>query len=242
MTEAFWGGERAKRMHPRLVAELLLDSEEFHEEPAAMMRYLREAGYSPDYIRCKGYLGSNGEEVVCILPFTSADMESVAGLGIRRRLDQEDHDVSAQATIVRMANGVRPVDFTALAVREGEVRGFGPARFDELATDGVRAIGTQLAGRRQIQRITMVRASKGRAIAAAAVEDLAREERDIGFISPSEYQTIINDVEFYADIARIHSYLSAVDENGNGGCKACCSSSCYACSSCSCNIDIVVAV
>jgi hypothetical protein len=226
-------------MHPRLVAEMLLDSEEFHDEPAAMMRYLREAGYSPDYIRCKGYLSSNREEVVCVLPFTSGDMESVAGLGIRRRLDQEDRDVSAQATIVRLANGVRPVDFTALVVRRGEVRTFGPARFDELQTEGARAVGTRLAEGQDIPRRELVRASKGRAIAAAAVEDLAREERDIGFISPSEYQTIINDVEFYADIARVHSYLSAA-EGGNGGCKACCSSSCYACSSCSCNIDIVL--
>jgi hypothetical protein len=237
MSESFWGSDRVQRVHPRLVAELLLDSIELHDEPQRMMRYLREEGYSPDFIRCKGYLGLSGEEVVCILPFTSDDMEAVAGMGVRRRLDQEDEDVTAHATIVRTANGVTPVDFTALDVRDGDVRTFGPARFDELIADGVRAVGARLAGGREVRRSALTRLTKGRAIAAAAVEDLAQDERNIGFISASEYQSIVNNVEFYADIARVHSYLAAADDNGGGGgCKGCTSSSCYACTSCSCGI------
>lgn len=236
---AYWGGDRAQRIHPRLTAELLLDSIEQFAAPARMYKYLKDAGYNPSFVRSKGYVGASGTEAVLILPFVADNLESVAGLSINRRLDTEDADVDASATIVNLANGVTATDFTVLTTEDGKIQRMGPASFDQLRTEGVREVATSLApgGSKALKTTGLPRVSKGRAIAAAALEDMATEERDVGFISESELQTVLQDTEFYADIARVHSYLASTSEaKAAAGCKYCTSTSSYACTSSSCLI------
>jgi hypothetical protein len=237
--DSYWGGERVERVHPRLTAELLLDSIEFHDEPATLFKHLKDAGYSPSFVRSKGYVGQSGDQVVLVLPFVSDDLESVAGLSVNRSLDLREESAGANATIVNMMNGTRPRDFTVLTVERGELQSIGPTSFDALRTDGVRAVAARLATDRDRPdaRTADARVSKGRAIAAAALEDLTREEADVGFISQSELQTVLRDTELYADIARVHSYLAATSEaKAAAGCSYCTSTSSYACTSSSCMI------
>jgi hypothetical protein len=241
----FWGGDRVQRLHPRLVAELLLDSLEFHEEPRVLMDYLRGEGFHPDFVRSKGYVGLSASEAVAILPLLSFDLSRVAGIGVRRSLSEpdEEEDVGASATIVRLAHGVEPLDFTVVAVERGKVRTLGPMGFGRLREADPREVAMELATaaeRRKLDGLRLTRVTRGRAIAAAAIEDLAREEADIGFISESEYTHLSKDAELYADVARLHSYLSAVSTGraAGDGCKYCTSTSSYVCTSTSCNITI----
>jgi hypothetical protein len=241
---SFWGGDRVQRLHPRLVAELLLDSLEFHEEPRVLMDYLRREGFYPDFVRSKGYVGLTATEAVAILPMLSFDLSRVAGIGIRRSLDEpDDEEVGASATIVRLAHGVEPLDFTVVAVERGKVRALRPMSFDRLREGDPREAARELASaaeRRKLDGIRLTRVTRGRAIAAAVIEDLAREEADIGFISESEYNHLSKDAELYADVARLHSYLSAVSTGRakGDGCRYCTSTSSYVCTSTSCNITI----
>jgi hypothetical protein len=240
----FWGGSRVERLHPRLVAEMLLDSFEFHEEPRALLGHLREQGFYPDFVRCKGYVGATTTEAVAIVPLLSFDLSRVAGIGIRRSLvDPDEKEASGTATIVRLAHGINPIEFWLVTADGGKVREVGPTPFRRLIEEGAREVASSLVparDRRKLKSLNLGQMTKGRAIAAAAVEDLATEERDIGFISESEYHQLVKDAELYADIARLHSYLSAValaSEDGEKvGCKYCTSTSCYVCTSCSCII------
>jgi hypothetical protein len=118
-----------------------------------------------------------------------------------------------------------------------------PMSFDRLREGDPREAARELASaaeRRKLDGIRLTRVTRGRAIAAAVIEDLAREEADIGFISESEYNHLSKDAELYADVARLHSYLSAVSTGRakGDGCKYCTSTSSYVCTSTSCNITI----
>jgi hypothetical protein len=169
----------------------------------------------------------------------------VAGLGVHRTLAESDEPATATATIVRLAQGVHPVEFELLTMQKGEVRTFGRMAFDRLREEDPRRLAMDLASqgeRERMGRLKLGRLTRGRAIAAATIEDLAREERDIGFISDSEFTTLTKDAELYADVARLHSYLSAVSSTeAKAGCSGCTSTSSYVCTSTSCNITIGLA-
>jgi len=208
-----------------------------------ILDHLRGEGFYPDFVRCKGYIGLTGTEVVAILPMLAWDLSRVAGVGVRRSVvEVEGEVVAGTATIVRLAHGVDPLDFACLYVEQNEVKTFGPMGFDRLKQEGPREIVRELLPpreRRRLEDVTLARLSRGRAIAAAAIEDLAREERAIGFISESEFHQLAKDAELYADIARLHSYLSAISvvrADGDGGCNYCCSTSSYVCTSTSCHV------
>jgi len=229
-----------RRLSPRVSAELLLDARDT-DEPRQLMSLLRERGFTPDYLRSKSYVADGPKRnVVSILPFEHEDMTAVAALSVQRDLDEEDGELAASATIVRLHGAATPTDFTILQIRDGDVLSLGPTLFRTLQENGLpdalqaMLSGTQLAGPQRLPRV-----ARGRGIAPIALADLVDDEVRLGFTTPEESNRITADSDLYTDVARLHSYVSQSGGGGAGGsrgCSYCTSTSCYACTSCSCGI------
>jgi hypothetical protein len=236
-----------RRLSPRVSAELLLDAQ-VADEPRQLMKHLRDQGFAPDYLRSKSYVARGPRRnVVSILPFGDQDLTAVAALSVQRDLDEEDGELAASATIVRLRGAASPVDFTILQVRDGEVLSLGPVPFRALQEDGPSgALTAMLSGTQLTAPQRLARVARGRGIAPIALGDLVDDEVRLGFTSPEERSRIVADADLYADVARLHSYVSqsrAGNNGGSTGCSYCTSTSCYACTSCSCGIlsEVVVA-
>ena len=82
-------------------------------------------------------------------------------------------------------------------------------------------------------------------VVPVVLKDLADDEVRLGFTSVQERDRVVADGDLYADVARLHSYLSQSRAGeASVSCKYCTSTSCYACTSCSCGIlagDVVLA-
>lgn len=224
----FWETELVKRVHPRLAAEMLLDAQDCSDDGRLLLGYLREHGFSADYVRAKGYLGD--PFVVAILPLYHQDMTAVASLSVRRNVaNLDDHQMPARATIVRLSGAATPVDFTILAVEKGKIREMGPITFSELTQQGVSGVLKRSGCEGALKRIT-----KGRGLAPVALEDLVNDELKLEFLSRSEAHRILSDASLYTDLARLHASIGAESFS----CEHCTSTSCYACTSCSCGINL----
>jgi hypothetical protein len=226
------------RFSSRVSAELLLDAQAA-DEPRLLMEYLRERGFTPDYLRSKSYLSSGPtRNVVSVLPFGSEDMTSVASLSVQRDLDEEDGDPAGSATIVRLYGAATPIDFTILQVRDGQVLALGPAAVRSLQEGGVADVfGGFLAENKFVGPQRLARVVRGRGLAPIVLRDLTEDEVRLGFTSSEERDRIMVDADLYADVARLHSYMSqSAPKKSSGGCSYCTSTSCYACTSCSCLI------
>jgi hypothetical protein len=239
-------GDGIRRLSPRVSAELLLDALA-GDEPRLLMEYLREQDFSPDYLRSKSYLADGPtRNVVSILPFANADLTAVAALSVQRDLDEEEGDLAGSATIVGMYGAATPLDFTMLQVRDGQVMTVGPTPMRSLQERGVAEVFGEMASRNDLVGARhLARVARGRGIAPVALKDLAEDEVRLGFTSTQERDRILADGDLYADVARLHSYLSqSRPGEPSVSCKYCTSTSCYACTSCSCGIlagNVVVA-
>jgi hypothetical protein len=230
-----------------VAAELLLDSQDA-DGPRLLMNHLRDRGFTPDYLRSKSYVASGPKRnVVSILPFGDQNLTAVAALSVQRDLDEEDGELAASATIVRLQGAASPIDFTILQIQDGEVLSLGPTPFRALQEAGVAgALTAMLSGTQRDAPQRMPRVARGRGIAPIALGDLVDDEVRLGFTSAEERNRIVADSDLYTDVARLHSYVSQSrprDGGGNKGCSYCTSTSCYACTSCSCGIlsEVVVA-
>jgi hypothetical protein len=226
------------RLSPRVSAELLLDAQAA-DEPRLLMEYLRERGFTPDYLRSKSYLSAGPvRNVVSILPFASEDMTSVASLSVQRDLDEEEGNLAGSATIVRLYGAATPIDFTILQVRDAQVLALGPTAVRSLQERGVADVfGEFLSVNKFVGPERLAKVVRGRGLAPVALRDLTEDEVRLGFTSSEERDRIMVDGDLYADVARLHSYMSQSGSRGqSGGCSYCTSTSCYACTSCSCLI------
>jgi hypothetical protein len=232
------GGDGVRRLSPRVSAELLLDAQA-GDEPRLLMEYLRGQGFAPDYLRSKSYVAEGpARNVVSILPFGSEDMTSVAALSVQRDLDEEEGDLAGSATIVRLHGAATPIEFTLLQVRDGRVLALGPTAIRSLQERGVAEIlGEMLSANNLVGPSRLAKVARGRGIAPVVLSDLADDEVRLGFTSSQERDRIVADGDLYADVARLHSYLSqSRPSKPSTSCKYCTSTSCYACTSCSCGI------
>jgi hypothetical protein len=220
-------------------AELLLDAQAA-DEPRLLMEYLRGRGFTPDYLRSKSYLSAGPvRNVVSVLPFAGEDMTSVASLSVQRDIDEEEGNLAGSATIVRLYGAATPIDFTILQVRDGQVLELGPTPVRSLQERGVAEIfGDFLSVNKFTGPQRLARVVRGRGLAPVVLRDLSEDEVRLGFTSSEERDRIMVDGDLYADVARLHSYMSqsGAGKHGGGGCSYCTSTSCYACTSCSCLI------
>ncbi len=236
----FWQLPKSARMHPRLAAEMVLDAFEYEEEPKGLINELRNRGFDADMLRVKGYINHAQGYIVCVLPMCSHDMQSVASISLRKNIaNSEDTYVPAGATIVKTSQAVNPEEFTVITYEKGRLKESKPGSFEALKKQGARGVFKEMYGRTKLDRFE--RMSKGRALAGVVLKDFAVDEYNLGFISKGEFNKMMGDSDLYSEISRIHSYVGAVAAKG-GGCSLCCSSSCYACSSCSCNFGVAVEV
>jgi hypothetical protein len=228
----YWESPFLTRMHPRLAAEMMLDAQDTVADARTIAESLRGRGFSPDFVRTKGYV--DPPYAVAVLPFYSRDMTAVASLSVRRNVaDLDDPDVAARGTIVRLAGAAMPIDFTILVVDEARLADFGPIPFAELTGDGVANVLRRLGVERTVQRF-----SKGLGLAPLVLEDMVRDELKLNFLSPSEGHRMLSDASLYSELASLHAHLGRAA--ARPGCSACCSSSCYGCTSCSCHINIAL--
>jgi hypothetical protein len=218
---------------------LLLDAQAA-DEPRVLMGYLRERGFTPDYLRSKSYLSAGPtRNVVSVLPFGSEDMTAVASLSVQRDLDEEEGNLAGSATIVRLYGAVTPIDFTILQVRDGQILTFGPTAVRSLQERGLADVFSEfLAENKMNGPDRLAKVVRGRGLAPIVLKDLTEDEVRLGFTSSEERDRIMVDGDLYADVARLHSYMSqsAQKKPPSGGCSYCTSTSCYACTSCSCLI------
>jgi hypothetical protein len=234
----FWSPERQRRLHPRLAAEMFVDAQNLQDEPRALIQYLKERDFSPDYLRAKGYVSSN-DQIVGILPFLSSSLLEVASVGIRRPVNVSFSTVVlARGTIVTMDGGTTAREFTLLTPQKGDVAAEGPISLERLRASGAAGIFQEFAeSEKGWNRVAMTRMSSARVIATMALEDLATDEVRLGFISDSEFHQIMADAGLYAELARLHTYLMLAQGQEAAGCSGCSSSTCcYACTTSSCDI------
>ncbi len=232
-----WSLPDSSRMHPRLAAELLLDVMEYDEEPRSLIKLLRGKGFDADMLRVKGYVNQKQGYVVCILPMCSHDMQSVASMSVRKNIaDESDTYISASATIVKTSQATNPHEFQVFTFENGKLKESKPVDFELLRKGGAKLAFKKMFKGEKIERFD--RLTKGRALSGVVLNDFATDEVKLGFLSKSEYNKVIGDSDLYSEISRIHSYVATASVAG--GCKGCCSTSTYACSSCSCNFEISI--
>jgi hypothetical protein len=220
------------RISTRLAVELVVDSFEHYEEPKAVLKHVKEAGFFPELLRTKAYL--NPPAVVVVVPVYSMDLRRFGAISIRRDLDGPDkEDVAAAGTIVTVDTVMTPTDLTLVKFDKGKAFSHGPITFDELSRKGAGAVLRDL--KLDPTKVVLGKFSRGRGLAPLVLEDMVADEVHAGYLSEAEASRVLSNVELSADIARLHAYVSEAMML-RAGCSACCSSSCFGCTSCSCVI------